>query len=177
MTTPDWFAHAEAAKARGEVARTRAADDRSRWILKGVEEYGRGGRQHAADLLGISVGEVDKAIARARGLDRPGFLPEADELLERLFALELADLEPMPGALWQVLRHLVRSTVVDATWLHNPGELLAQEVEDIDPDELPEGVEQAALAQACRGWSRIQALAVLDTLSRGNTDASLPALP
>lgn len=164
--TPLWQREADAAKARGEEARTRAADDRATWILKGVEEHGRGGRLKVADMLGITVGEVDKALARARGLDRPSILPAADELLEQLYALELAELPSMPDAHWQVLRHLVRSTVVDVTWLHNPGELLAQEVEDVDPDELPAGVEQAGLARRCRSWSRIQALSVLDDLRR-----------
>lgn len=164
--TPQWLSEAFAAEARGEEARSRAADDRARWIAKGVEEHGRGGRQHAADALGITVGQVDKALARARGLDRPSFLPSADELLERLYALELAGVDPLPSPCWQVLRYVVRSTGVDVTWLHNPGDLLAQEVEDIDPDELPAGVEQALLAQACRSWTRTQALAVMDAMSR-----------
>lgn len=164
---PLWLREAETAKARGDEARSRAADDRARWILKGVEEHGRGGRQHAAGLLNISVGEVDKAIARARGLDMSSMLPAPEDLLERLYELELAELAPMPDSHWQVLRWVVRSTVVDAVWLERPGELLAQEVEDIDPGELPEGLEQAALALTCRSWNRIQALAVLDSLRQG----------
>lgn len=164
---PQWLKEAHAAEARGEDARSRAADDRARWIAKGVEELGRGGRQKAADALGITVGQVDKALARARGLDRPSFLPPAEELLERLYALELAELPSMPDVHWQVLRYIARSAAVDVTWLHNPGELLGQEVDDIDPGGLPEGVEQATLAQACRSWSRVQALAALDKLSRG----------
>lgn len=169
MTTdmPLWLREANAAKARGEEARRRSADDRARWIAKGVEEYGRGGRQKAATALEISVGEVDKALARARGLDRPTTLPPADELLDRLYALELADMETLPEAHRQVLRYVACSTALDVTWLEQPGELLAQEIEDIDPDELPEGVEQAVLAQTCRGWTRLQALAVIDSLRRG----------
>lgn len=173
---PQWLTEALAADARGEEARSRAADDRARWIAKGVAEHGRGGRQQAADALGITVGQVDKALARARGLDRPSLLPPADELLERLYALEMADLAPLPDAHWQVLRYLVRSTGVDVTWLHDPGELLAQEVEDLDPGELPEGVEQAVLAQTCRGWSRIQGLAVLDALAQDGQNQA-PTLP
>lgn len=163
---PLWLREAEAAKARGEEARSRAADDRARWILKGYEQYGRGGRQRVAELLGISVGEVDKALARARGLDRPSTLPDSDEILSRLYALELAELPPLSETHWQVLRYVVRSTAVDVTWLHDPGGLLASEIEDIDADELPDGVEQAELAQTCRGWSRIQALAVMDAALR-----------
>lgn len=164
--TPLWLREAEAAKARGEEARSRAADDRALWIAKGVEEHGRGGRKYAAEKLGISIGEVDKALARARGLGRTSLLPPADEVLERLYALELAEMEPLPAAAWALLCGMVRSTAVDVTWLEQPGELLAQEVEDMDPDELPEGVEQAVLVQRCRSWSRVQALAVLDSASR-----------
>lgn len=161
---PTWIAEVRASEARGEEARSRAADDRARWIAKGVEEYGRGGRQKAADALGITVGQVDKALARARGLERLSLLPPADEVLERLYALELADLPPLSESTWAALRVVVCSTAVDVTWLEQPGELLAQEVEDCAPDELPERVEQAALAQTCRSWTRIQALAVLDRL-------------
>ncbi|WP_156056577.1 hypothetical protein [Streptosporangium roseum] len=169
---PHWLREAEAAKARGEDARSSAADDRAHWIAKGVEEYGRGGRKRAAEELGISVGEVDKALARARGLTRPTTMPEPEEVLQRLYALELADLEPLPAEHWQVLRHLVRSTALDATWLHSPGELLAQEVEDLEPDELPADVRQA-LAQTCRTWSRAAALAAIDALTRGD-QAAIP---
>lgn len=162
MTMPDWLSEALAAKTRGEQARSRAADERALWIAKGVQENGLGGRQKAAELLGVSLGNVDQALARARGLDRPTTLPDAEEMLERLYALELADLEPIPESHWQVLRYVANSISVDVTWLHDPGDLLAQEVEDIDPDELPAGVEQATLAQTCRSWTRLQALAVID---------------
>lgn len=161
--TPLWLREAEAAKVRGEEARTRAADERALWIAKGVAEMGHGGRKRAAEMLGVSAGNVDQALARARGLDKPTTLPPADELLERLCALELASLEPRPEPYWQVLRYVARSTVVDVTWLHNPGDLLAQEVEDVDPDETPD-VDLAELARSCRGWTRMQALAVLDAL-------------
>lgn len=161
---PLWLREAEAAKVRGEQARTRAADDRARWIAKGVEEYGRGGRTRAAEVLGISVGEVDKALARARSLDRPSTLPPADELLERLYALELAEMRQLEEGQRRVLAFVVRSTIVDISWLEQPGELLAQEIEDLDPADMPPGVDLAGLAQTCREWSRIQALAVIDAL-------------
>ncbi|MFN2636933.1 MAG: hypothetical protein ABR585_07905 [Gemmatimonadaceae bacterium] len=171
---PHWLREAETAKARGDEARSRAADDRARWIAKGVEEYGRGGRKRAADELGISVGEVDKALARARGLERLTTLPDAEELLARLYALELAEVPPLPAEHWEVLRHLVRSTALDSAWLHSPGDLLAQEVEDLESDEVPADVTQA-LTQACRSWSRTAALAVLDALARGE-HADLPTV-
>lgn len=167
---PHWLREAEAAKVRGEEARSRAADDRAHWIAKGVEEYGRGGRKRAAEELGISVGEVDKALARARGLTRPTTMPEPEEVLERLYALELADLPPLPAEHWQVLHHVMASVALDAVWLHNPGDQLAQEVEDLDPEELPADAGQV-LAQTCRSWSRAAALAVLDALSRGDQGA------
>lgn len=163
MTDPEWLVQAKAAKARGEEARSRAADERALWIAKGVREYGHKGRQRAAEELGVSLGNIDQALARARGLDRPTLLPAPDELLERLYALELADLPPLPDAHWQVLRHVMHSTAVDVTWLHNPGDLLAQEVEAVDPDDAA-GVDLADLARTCRGWARLQALAVLDSL-------------
>jgi len=171
---PLWLREAETAKARGEEARSRAADERALWIAKGVAELGHRGRQQAAAMLGVSVGNIDQALARARGLGRglgrTSLMPPADEVLERLYALELAEMEPLPEPYWQVLRYIVRSTAVDVTWLEQPGELLAQEVEDLDPDELPEGVEQAVLAQRCRSWTRMQALAVLDKETAGAGD-------
>lgn len=163
---PLWLREAEAAKARGEQARSRAADERALWIAKGVEEHGRGGRKHAAEALGITIGEVDKALARARGLNRPTGLPDADELLARLYTLEMP---PLTNAERRVLEYIARSTPLDVSWLEQPGELLAQEVEDIDPDELPPGVEQAVLVEKCRSWARIQALAVLDAHNAGDT--------
>jgi cob(I)alamin adenosyltransferase len=166
---PLWLREANAAKARGEEARRRSADDRARWIAKGVTELGHRGRQQAAAMLGVSVGNIDQALARARGLGRTSLMPPADDLLERLYALELTEMEPLPEPYWQVLRYIVRSTAVDVTWLEQPGELLAQEIEDLDSGELPDGVDQAALAQTCRSWTRVQALAVLNALSHGLT--------
>lgn len=165
--TPGWLREVKAAARRGEQGRARAADERARWIAKGVAEHGMRGRQKAAEMLGISLSAVDQALARARGLDRPSTLPAPEELLGRVYALELAELPPLPDVYWQVLRYVVRSTALDVVWIGQPGELLAQEVEDIDPGEMPTGVEQAVLAETCRGWSRIQALAVLDALAHG----------
>ncbi len=163
---PLWLREANAAHQRGEAAKARYADERAMWVAKGVAEHGRGGREYAAGRLGVTVGMVDRMLARARSLDRPSALPAPDELLERLYALELADMPPLPADWWHVLRHIAQTTAMDAAWLDHPGELLAQEVEDIDPDELPAGVEQAALVQTCRAWGRLQALAVLDAASR-----------
>ncbi|MCR8945125.1 hypothetical protein NW249_23695 [Streptomyces sp. OUCMDZ-4982] len=46
----------------------------------------------------------------------------------------------------------MRSTFIDALWIEQPGELLAQEVEDAEDIITIE--EPALLAQACRGFSR-----------------------
>jgi hypothetical protein len=154
---PAWVSAVRAADAETERLKTVAlpeiADRRARTIAAAVASYGKGGRQVVADILGCKVLQVDEAIRRARGV-------------QQTYAEALAEIPPLPDASWQVLRWVVRSTVVDDVWLEQPGELLAQEVEDIDPDELPAGVEQAALAQSCRSWNRIQALAVLDDLRR-----------
>ncbi|MFO7253699.1 MAG: hypothetical protein DIU60_023410 [Actinomycetes bacterium] len=167
MSDPHWLVKANEARARIERARARAAqaaDERARWIAIGVEEYGRGGRKRAAELLGISIGEVDKALARARGLTRPACLPDADELLERLYELEMPELAKPER---QVLAYIVRGAFIDVSWVEQPGELLAQEVEAIDPGELPAGVDQKALAAQCRAWTRIQALAVINAMNTG----------
>lgn len=174
MTTdkPLWLREAEKAKQHGEAARTRAADERAAWIAKGVEEYnrqhGRGGRQYAAAMLGISVGEVDKALRRARGLrSMSSILDDSDQVLRRLYDLELRRVSPMPAIYWEALRHVMSGTFTDMTWLENPGELLAGEVEDAD---LPDEIDREKLADVCRTWSPVQALAVLDRLTSGSLD-------
>lgn len=138
-------------------------------VAAAVEAAGRGGRAAVADHLGVSIGAVDQAIKRARidAPDRRGaHLP--DDTLTRVLALELAGIAPLPSPAWDTLAYLVRGTVVDELWLEQPGELLAQEVEDAD---LPDGLDGAGLAAACREWTRIQGVAVLDCCLRGARDA------
>ena len=169
MSDPKWLVEAKAAKDRMDKARAlvgAAADERALWISRGVDEVGR---KQAAAMLQISIGQVDKAIARARGLARPTGLPAEEEILRRLYELEMPQItEPER----RVLAAIVRSTFLDPVWVEQPGELLAQEVETLDPDELPAGAEQAVLAEKCRSWSRIQALAVLDAMTTGAADAA-----
>ncbi|MER7131318.1 hypothetical protein [Streptosporangium saharense] len=184
MSVPDWQTRLAAADARIERGREEMAaggDDRARAIAEGVAQYHRdtfGGRRGSkrlavagvAELLGLTTKSVDVALAKANAgfASRPGL---SWPVWERLAAAELADLQPLTATQWAVLRHLVQSTFIDETWIDNPGDLLAQEVEDLDPDELPPGVEQAPLAQACRSWSRTAGLAVLDALARGDASA------
>lgn len=81
---PKWLREADRAKAWGEAARSRAANERARWILHGYNHYGRGSRDQIATELGISVGEVDKALARARNLPRVERIASVDDIIGAL---------------------------------------------------------------------------------------------
>ncbi|MCQ1582448.1 hypothetical protein [Streptomyces parvus] len=83
-------------------------------------------------------------------------------------AAERETLPPLSGLQWEALAWLVRGTFIDVLWIEQPGELLAQEVEDA---ELDENLEPARLAEACRSFSRVQALAVIDACQCGNVVA------
>ncbi|MFD5065748.1 hypothetical protein [Streptomyces sp. NPDC058394] len=172
--TPDWLQdvwEADAAQGRLHRAAEEIADRRALAIARGVSEAGRGGRETVAVRLGSRVGAVDKALARARGAARPGHLPY--DLTDRLFALEIAEVAPLTAPQWQALHGLVRSTVVDVTWLHDPAELLAGEVEDAEVD----GVDTDDLAATVRSWTRAQTVAVLEALRQDVDLATLPTRP
>lgn len=189
MTT-DWkaqlaadLAAAETRISRGREEMAAGGDDRARAIAAAVTACqqdlggGRGTKRTAvagvAEKLGLTVKSIDVALAKVNaGL--PSRLGLSWPVWERLAAAELAGIEPLLAAEWAVLSYLVRGTFIEETWIDNPGDLLAQEVEDLDPDELPAGVEQAPLARACRSWRRAAALAVLEALARGE-QAALPA--
>lgn len=178
------LATANARLERGREEMAAAGDDRARAITAAVNACqetlgGRlGTRRQAIEAVAaamtppVTVKSVNVALAKvSAGLPpRPG-LPWP--VWEQLAATELAGIEPLTPAQWEVLGHLVRHIALDETWADAPGRLLAWEVDDLDPDELPAGVEQAPLSQACRSWSRAAALAVLDALARGQ----LAALP
>ncbi|MGW4425788.1 hypothetical protein [Streptosporangium sp. NPDC004631] len=173
-------AHARLDRGREEMAA--AGDDRARAITTAVNACqetlggGRGTRRPAIEAVAaamtppVTVKSVDVALAKvSAGLPpRPG-LPWP--VWEKLAAAELADLKPLSPAQWAVLGHLVRHIALDESWISDPGGLLAQEVDDLDPDELPAGVEQAPLSQACRSWSRAASVAILEALARGEHDA------
>uniref|UniRef100_UPI003F494350 hypothetical protein n=1 Tax=Amycolatopsis sp. CA-096443 TaxID=3239919 RepID=UPI003F494350 len=143
-------------------------DLRAAAIAAAVATAGRRGRAAVAAHMNVSVGTVDQAVKRARAAapDPCGaLLPE--DAWSRVLALELAGVGPLSPREWDALAYLARGTVVDEMWLEQPGELLAQEVEDAD---LPAEVDTAALAAACRAWTRIQGVAVLDCCLRGARD-------
>ncbi|WP_410646544.1 hypothetical protein [Amycolatopsis sp. cmx-4-54] len=154
---------AEIDRTRFEVIPAR----RAAAITTAVRAVGRGGRAAVAAHLGISVGAVDQAIKNARE-DMPDSrfaLPE--DTLSRVLALEIAGVPPLAPGEWDAVAYLVRGTVIDAVWLEQPGELLAQEIEDAD---LPGLADPATLATACRSWTRIQGVAVLDCCLRGRLE-------
>jgi len=185
MPLPEWRARLAAADARIERGRAEMAaggDDRARAIAAGFTQHHRdsfGGRRGtkrlavaavAKELL-TSIKTVDTALAKVNaGLPSRSGLPWP--VWERLAAAELADLAPLPAAHWEVLDDLTVSVFIDEAWIDAPGELLAQEVEGLGPDEVADDVRQA-LIQACRSWSRAQGLAVLEALTRGER-ATLP---
>jgi len=167
---PPWLTEVKACDRRAEELRRAQgpiADERARIIAQAVADYGRGGRDWAAGVLGVTVAQVDTAIKRARTSPRPSSLPH--DLLDRLYALEIADLPPLPAHLWQCLAQILTGTFVDATWIEQPGQLLAMEVEDAADEEADEA-DTKQLAAAARSWSRTQALAVIDAISRHDLD-------
>ncbi len=154
----------------GNDERTAGADDKARAIADEVARRGRGGAKQVADELGVSEKTISQAIARARNAPSSSGRTLPSDTLERLLAAESETLPPLPALQWEALSWIVRGTFIDVVWIEQPGELLAQEVEDA---ELGGDLEPAALAEVCRGWSRVQALCVLDACQRGD----LTALP
>jgi hypothetical protein len=173
-TTPTWLAKVYQVDAAQEHLKRQAAglsDERAHAIADGVAGFGRGGREYAAGLLGVTVGQIDIALKRARTASAPRGLPY--DLLDRLYALELAELPPLPAHLWHGLAQILAGTFVDATWIEQPGQMLALDIEDSAGEELEEA-EAKRLADAARSWTRVQALAVIDAIGRHDLDA-LPA--
>jgi len=158
----------------GSDERAAGADEKARVIAEEVARRGRGGARQVAEELGVSEKTVWQAVARARNAPSSPARTLPADTLERLLAAELASLPPLPHVQWGVLAWLVRQTVIDVSWIEEPGLLLAGEVEDADLDD--DGFDRAALARACRSWSRVQALAVIDACQR-NDLTGLPVLP
>ncbi|GGY71536.1 hypothetical protein GCM10010363_61130 [Streptomyces omiyaensis] len=164
----DLIARAEQRIDHGTRERSAGADDKARAIAGEAARRGRGGPKAIATELGVSEKTVSQAISRARKAAAPDrSLPH--DTLERLLSAELPGLPPLPASHWQTLAYVLNGTVIDLTWIESPHLLLAGEVDDLD-DEY-EGV--PALAAACRALTRVQALAVIDALLRGD----LAALP
>ncbi|MEU3877653.1 hypothetical protein [Streptomyces sp. NPDC029704] len=163
------LAAAHARIERGNNEQAAGADDKARAIAEEVDRRGRGGARQLAAELGVSEKTISQAVARARRAPEAARALPADTL-ERLLAAERAALPPLTAAQWQALAFIVRGTVVDVTWIEEPGVLLAGEVEDAGLDER---IDPAGLVRACRGWSRAQALAVIDACLKDEV-ADLP---
>jgi DNA-binding transcriptional regulator YdaS (Cro superfamily) len=164
----------QAAHARiqyGNDERAAGADDRARAIAEEVRRRGRGGARQVAHELGVSETVISQAVSRARTASDPGQTLPGDTL-DRLLAAELPTVPPLPAVQWKTLAWLIRGTVIDVTWIEQPGQLLAEEIEDADLDEASQ---PARIATVCRGLSRAQALAVIDTCQRGDL-AALPLI-
>lgn len=153
----------------GNDERTAGADDKARAIADEAARRGRGGPKQLADELGVSEKTISQAIARARRAPTPVRTLPADTL-ERLLVAELETLPPLTTLEWEALAWIIRGTIIDIVWIEQPGQLLADEVEDA---ELAGDLDAADLAEACRGFSRVQALAVIDACQRDD----LAALP
>ncbi|OLO25472.1 hypothetical protein PZ61_0237955 [Streptomyces sp. MNU77] len=150
---------------RGNDERAAGADDKARAIADEAACRGRGGPKQLADELGVSEKTISQAIARARNAPSSPSRTLPPDTLERLLAAELETLPLLLPVQWEAVAWIVRGTIIDAMWIEQPGEFLAQEVEDA---ELDEAVQPAALAETCRGLSRVQALAVIDTCQRND---------
>lgn len=70
---------------------------------------------------------------------------------------------PLTALQWKALAWIIRGTFIDVVWIEQPGQLLAYEIEDA---ELAGDLDPDVLAEACRGWSRVQVLAVIDACQR-----------
>ena len=170
--TEDYLTLIRAAEQRidhGTRERSAGADDRARAIADEAARRGRGGPKELADELGVSKAAISQAISRARTAGNPHRALPYDTL-DRLLAAELRDVPPLPAVHWQALAWIVNGTVIDATWVEQPGLFLSYEVEDLEEGHIPDA---DRLAAACQGWTRTQALAVIDAILRDDT-AALP---
>ncbi|MFF5265127.1 hypothetical protein ACFY4C_40105 [Actinomadura viridis] len=163
------LAAADARIQHGNDERTAGADDKARAISEEVARRGHGGARQLAAELGVSEKTISQVVARARRAGQPGRRLPSDTL-DRLLAAELATVPPLRSDQWEALAWMVRGTFIDVSWIEEPGELLAGEIEDA---ELDPALDPAQIAQACRGWLRVQALAVIDACQRDD----LAALP
>lgn len=165
--TPSWLERLrtlDAEQARLNDRAEHLADQRALIVADAVASTGRGGRARVAETLGCTVGRIDQHLARARGVQRRpllSHLPAPDDLLERLYAAELAAVD-LTDDQRQALGHLARGLVIDATWLEQLGELLAAEYAEAAADgDVPA---DDALVSEIRSWTPIRALAVLHSL-------------
>lgn len=150
---------------RGNEERTAGADDKARAIAAEVERRGAGGARDLAAELGYSQKTISQAVSRAKRAPCPAPALPLDTLA-RLLRAELHTVPPLPAHHWQAVARAVQRTAVDTARLDHLGAELAAQIEDGDTH-----VDTAKLREACRAWSRVQALAVVDACQRGHVDA------
>ncbi|MGW5003283.1 hypothetical protein ACWEP8_37145 [Streptomyces hydrogenans] len=163
------IARAEQRIDHGTRERSAGADDKARAIAGEAARRGRGGPKAIADELGVSEKTISQAVSRARTADAPHRALPYDTL-DRLLAVELRDVPPLPAVHWQALAWIVNGTVIDTTWIEQANVLLAWEVEDLEEGHIPDADK---LAAACKSFTRTQVLAVIDAILRDD----LAALP
>lgn len=165
----DLIRRAEQRIDHGTRERSAGADDKARAIADEAARRGRGGPKAIADELGVSEKTISQAISRARNADTPHRTLPYDTL-DRLLAAELRDIPPLPTVHWQALAWIVNGTVIDTTWIEQPGLYLSYEVEDLEDGHIPDADK---LAATCKSFTRTQALAIIDAVLRDD----LAALP
>ncbi|MFD0366318.1 hypothetical protein ACFQZZ_33200 [Nocardia sp. GCM10030253] len=94
----------------------------------------------------------------------------AQEQLDRWFGFLAAQLKTVRLSRGQALClcDVLGSTLIDALWLLNPGQLLAAEIEDAAEDGYGEkwDIDTDELAALCASWNPGQGLAVVDAVRR-----------
>ncbi|WP_143267177.1 hypothetical protein [Amycolatopsis thailandensis] len=140
---------------------------RAEAVERAVAMAGRGGRTAVAEFLGLGVNTIDKMLHLARSGPAVMVRSLPPGTFRRLLAAEVSEVAPLARSQWGALAWLIRGIAFDEMWIDAPGVLLAEEVEDAD---LDAGFAPARIAAACRSWSRVQALAVIDCCLRSDLD-------
>ncbi|MGW4828908.1 hypothetical protein ACWEOG_15100 [Amycolatopsis japonica] len=140
---------------------------RAEAVERAVTLAGRGGRAAVAEFLGVGVNTIDKMLHLARSGPAVMVHSLPPGTFRRLLAVEVSEVAPLTRSQWEALAWLIRGIAFDETWINEPGVLLAEEVKDA---ELDAGFDPARIEAACRSWSRVQALAVIDCCLRSGLD-------
>ncbi|WP_219152224.1 hypothetical protein [Amycolatopsis sp. TNS106] len=138
---------------------------RAEAVERAVAMAGRGGRAAVAEFLGVGVNTIDKMLHLARTSPAVTVRSLPPGTFRRLLAVEASEVAPLARSQWEALAWLIRGIAFDETWINEPGVLLADEIGDA---ELDAGFDPARIAAACRSWSRVQALAVIDCCLRSD---------
>lgn len=158
------LAHANQRIARGNEERAAGADDRARIIAEEATRRGPGGSAAVAAELDVSRKTVSQALTRAKKAPSPQQgLP--GDVLQRLLSSERAELAALPARHWQLLECLISGLWLAPSCIDSgPGGWLAEKLEACD---LATETDREAVAAACRTWSRVQTLAVVDACHQG----------